>query len=81
MLETIYNVEMLTHEYSFKKVAIDIRGQSDKYLALPPDGVTIARKKYYSVEHFHRRQLSNFLSNRTRSIVLTKCGSGRVKEF
>jgi len=34
-----------------------IRGQSDKYLASPPDGVTIAREIYYRVVHFRRRQV------------------------
>jgi len=28
-----------------------LRGQSDKYLASPPDGVTIAREIYYRVVH------------------------------
>jgi len=28
---------------------LNIRGQSDKYLVSPPDGVTIAREIYYRI--------------------------------
>jgi len=58
-----------------------LRGQSDKYLASPPDGVTIARKIYYRVVHSRRRLLPKFQPNRTRSFVLTACGIGRVRGF
>jgi len=58
-----------------------MRGQSDKYLASPLDGVTIAREIYYRVVHFRRRLLSKFQPNRTRSFVLTACGIGRVRGF
>jgi len=59
----------------------NIRGQSDKYLASPPDGVTIAREIYYRVVHSRRRLLSKFQPNRTRNFVLTACGIGRVRGF
>jgi len=49
-------------------VFFNIRGQSNKYLALPPDGVTIAREIYYRAVH-----------SRSRSFVLTACGFGRVR--
>jgi len=52
-----------------------LRGQSDKYLASPPDGVTIAREIYYRVVHSRRWLLSKFHPNRTRSFVLTACGT------
>jgi len=36
--------------YIYLKTIIDrLRGQSNKYLASPPDGVTIAREMYYRV--------------------------------
>jgi len=38
-----------------KNFPLLIRGQSDKYLASPPDGVTIAREIYYRVVHSRRR--------------------------
>ena len=56
-----------------------IRGQSDKYLASPPEGATIARETYYRVVHSRSRLLSKFQSNRTRSLVLTACGNGRIR--
>ena len=58
----------------------DLRRQSDKYLALPPDDASIAREIYYRV-HSRRRLLSKFQPNRTRSFVLTACGSRRVRGF
>jgi len=58
-----------------------IRGPSDKYLASPSDGVTIAREINYRVVHFRRLLLSKFQPNRTRSFVLTACGIGRVRGF
>ena len=58
-----------------------IRGWSDKYLAPPPDGATIAREIYYRVVHCRRRLLSKFQPNQTRSFVLTACGSCRVRGF
>ena len=58
-----------------------IRGRSDKYLASPHDGATIAREIYYRVVHCRRRLLSKFQPNRTRSFVLTTCGSCRVRGF
>jgi len=58
-----------------------IRGQSDNYLASPPDGVTIAREIYYRVVFSRRRLLSKFQPNRTRCFVLTACGIGRVRGF
>ena len=57
-----------------------LRGRSDKYLASPPEGATIARQIYYRVVHF-RRLLSKFRSNWTRSFVLTVCGNDRVQGF
>ena len=59
----------------------ELRGRSDKYLASPPEGVTIAREMYHRVVHCRRRLLSKFQSNRTRSFVLTACGNGRVRGF
>jgi len=49
----------------FKKIMQTdvIRGQSDKYLASPPDGVTIAREIYFRVVHSRRRLLSKFQPN------------------
>ena len=41
-------------------VSGDIRGRSDKYLALPPDDATIPREIYYRVVHCRRRLLSKF---------------------
>jgi len=35
----------------------EIRGQSDKYLASPPNGVTVAREIYCRVVHSRRRLL------------------------
>ena len=58
-----------------------VRGRPDKYLASPPDGATIARKIYYRVVHCHRRLLSKFQPNRTRSFVLTACGSVVSADF
>ncbi len=60
---------------------IDIRGWSDKYLASPPDGVTIAKRVYYSVEPSCRRLISKFQSNRICGFVLTPCRSERVHGF
>jgi len=57
------------------------RGQSHKYLASPPDGVTITKEIYYRVVHSCRRLLSKFQPNRTLSFVLTACGIGRVRGF
>ena len=59
----------------------NIRGRSDKYLASPSEGATIAREIYYRVVHSRRRLLSTFQSNRTRSFILTACGNGRVRGF
>ena len=58
-----------------------LRGQSDKYLASPPDGATIAREIYYRIVHCRRRLLSKFQPNRTRNFVMTACGSCRVRGF
>ena len=52
-----------------------IRGWFDKYLASPPDGASIAREIYYRIVHSHRWLWSKFQPNRTRSFVLTACGS------
>jgi len=56
-----------------------VRGQSDKNLGSPPDGATIAREIYFRVVRSRRRLLSKFQPNRTRSFVLTACGTGRVR--
>jgi len=37
---------------------MDIQGQSDKYLASPPDGVANAREIYYRVVHSCRREIA-----------------------
>jgi len=37
---------------------MDIQGQSDKYLASPPDGVANAKKIYYRVVHSCRREIA-----------------------
>ena len=58
-----------------------IWGRSDKYLALPPGGATIAIETYYRVIHSRRRLLSKFQLNPTRSFVLTACGNGRLRGF
>ena len=58
-----------------------IRGRSDKYIASPHEGATIAREIYSRVVHSRRRLLSTFQSNRTRSFVLIAPGNGRVRGF
>ena len=58
-----------------------IRGRSDKYLVLPPEGATIAREIYYRVVHSRRRLLSKFQSNRTRSFVLSRVETGVSADF
>jgi len=64
---------------TFRKIMNSIvRGQSDKYLASPPDGVTIAREIFYRIVHSRRRLLSKF-QPRSRSFVLTACGIGRFR--
>ena len=40
-----------------------VRGRSDKYLASPLEGATIAREIYYRVAHSRRRVLSKFQLN------------------
>jgi len=65
----------------FDLLPFGLQGQSDKYIASPPDGVTIAREMYYRVVHSRRRLLSKFQPNRIRSFVLTACGMGRVRGF
>jgi len=67
--------------HNFRSCFGRLRGQSDKYLDSPPDGVTIAREIYYRVVHSRRRLLSKFQPNRTCSFVLTACGIARAREF
>ena len=71
-------------EFSFickRNSFTDIRGRSDKYLASPPGGATIAREINCRAVHSRRWLLSKFQSNRTRSFVLNACGNGRVWGF
>ncbi len=59
----------------------NVRGLSDKYLASPPDDVTIARRVYYRVEPSCRRLTSKLQSNQICGFVLTPCRSERVHGF
>ena len=67
--------------FAVVKCKFYVRGRSDKYLASPLDGATIAKETYCRVVHSRRRSLSKFQSDRTRNFVLTACGIGRVREF
>ncbi len=60
---------------------VKVRGWSDKYLASPPDGVTIARRVYCCVEPSCRRLTSKFQSNQICGFVSTLCRSERVHGF
>ena len=59
----------------------NVRGQSDKYLASPPERASIAREIYYYVVHSSRRLLSKFQPNQTCSFVFTACGSEHIRKF
>ena len=63
--------------YNFQR---HIRARSDKYLASPPEGATIAREiyyriVYYRIVYYRRGLLSKFQSNRT------ACENGHVRGF
>ncbi len=69
------------HTLHLTILLLKLQGWSDKYLASPPDSVTIARRVYYCVEPSCRPLTSKFQSNRICGFVLTPCRSERVRGF
>lgn len=59
----------------------NVRGRSDKSLASPSGGGTIAWDKYFCIVHSCRRLLSKLQPNQICSLVLTACRCGRVRVF